>query len=786
MLNAPLPVVSMSWSRLVLLVLVLSFILSSLLSLFFLDDLDTVWSTSTPLQHSLHIAHSLLPPTSHAHQQHAAQQKAHAPHSPSHPPHSSTPPSQAPGSGHPAPSPSSPSPLPHGVVVDNETEAATDAALGVSLSRLLFSALEDDERSIDAMEQRVREAKAAQQRTKPPPTSPYATQPLALSNLTQHHHTAHLALLLRPTPDTAAGEDDAATTFSLIVVDPAEGGEGISGEERSRVDWYRRPAASFFLPTPPTLRLIITDDWQVSASSSFPGRVDLTATTVDHAWLALAVTSLQPPFDYALSLRIFHHHQRFVDIALPGHQPVTALTLLSHDATSAKLLVARHLDTRRFRAFRVVDGKEEEREMRVERDEDGPMVTNGVVGGAGDILRIVHYKESEDGEESVVLIEYDERHNRQSPFAAALYTLTRSTEAPQVNDSGTSAASVEVRAERAELLAVSDAITQDPLTPAEPPVSPEDVGAQPISVEQRLLHASAVASASSSLSFPPSSSSSSWQLTSTFPRYRSTGSLHPLPPSALISSSSPSHAYVAYSSTPFLTTVDRSHHFNPIEIIHLHPSTAFTHIAISEVGSLIALIDQQHDIILLQRPHAGHMGSIHGASEGKSQWEVALELILPSLLKRLPVLSASILTSRQQHSAQSVDSAPPAALSEQQRENEADTGGTQGPPPLPLMSDRLYLCLLFEGGVVATFALDVSEGLDAASLGYSLESTSMDKAERRPLHPLGMGATMGIDAVGEMLWLNWEFLIGLTHPPHTPLHTAHRTSCCGRWWPSLP
>ena len=743
-----------------LLVLVLSFILSSLLSLFFLDDFDSAWTSGSAHQHSLHIAHSTLPITPpHTHPHTPTPHKPHAPHSPTHHAHSSSLPSHTAGHSHSTSSPSSSSPLFH-ERGDNDTDGATDAALGVSLSRLLFSALEDDERVIDAMEQRVREAKAAQQRTKPAPTSPYATQPLLLANLTQQQ-TTHLALLQRTNAEPPAGEgaDDAAATFSLLVVEGVEGAEG-SGGERSRVDWYRRPAASFFLPAPPSLRLIVTDDWQVSGSSTFPGRVGFTAVTMDHSWLALAVTRMQPPFDYTLALRIFHNHQQHIDVELPGHQPITALTFLSHNATSATLLVARHLDTRRFRAFHLVQEKEEEEDgLRVEQGEDGPAVAAGVGGSSGgDVVRLLHYREGEEGEECVVLIEYDERLSRQSPFAAALYSLTRPTDGSRVNDSQLTAASAPARA---ELVAVSDAVTHEPLTPAQRPAPSTDVEAQPSSVEEQPSRAAAVASASSSLSFPPSSSSSSWQLTSTLPRYRSGGSVHPIPPSALVSSSSPSHAYVVYASTPFLTTVERSHAFAPIEIIHLHPSTSFTHIAVSEVGSLIALIDQQRDIILLQRAQsaaAAYTSSPPAAAEAKSQWEVALELILPSLLKRLPVLSASILTARQ-HAAPHTTTAVAAAASQQARADDGDSGGPYSSSSTPPQSERMsapYLCLLLEGGVLATFALDASAGLDAAAVGSALDSSALEEAE------VAVATGLGIDAVGELLWLNWEFLIGQT------------------------
>ena len=798
MLNAPLPVVSMSWSRLLLAVFVLSFVVSSLLSLFFLDDFDD-WGGEA--HQPLYIAHSQLPQQqphvkpAHAHHGHAGQHHTAAALL-----------GGGGGGGGAAGLAGLGGPAPHERSADNASSSGVEAALGVSLSHLLFSGLEAEERAIAGMERRVREARAAQQKTQQPPTSPYAAQPLLLANLTQQH-SAHLALVQR------APDGDA---FSLVVVDT----RGPVGLQRSTVEWYVRDARAFFLAAPPSLRHIVTDDWRSVAVCAIPGAVSHSAVTSDHAWLALAVTRLQPPFDYYLTLRVFHR-ERYIDVALPGHQPVTALTFLSHSAHSARLLVARRMDPRKFRAYDVrcvEDVGRSEAALTVEEGEEGPTASDAVSGGLGsgaDVIAMLHYAETGDTD-SVVLVEYHEdRANRQSPFAAALYGFLPSRERSQANDSGIGE-DKQALAEGSGPPQLSNAVSVGPLTPeAESDREPEESADLTHRTPPQLPSSAALvlslpppsspSSSSSSSSLP--SPSSSWQLVAALPRYRSTGFPHATPPSALIASSSADQSYVTYSSTPFLTVVDRSRHFNPIEIIHLHPSTMFTHAAISDVGGLIALIDQQRDIILLQRAaHAQqpppappqqqqqqqqqqlqqpqhHATHAHGHSyEAKSQWEVALELILPAMLKRLPVLSARIVAVRGEQPRRDA-----AATREDGKGQAADSAeAALAAPPSPSTAvapaaERLYLCLLFEAGVLATFALDVSEhaagggvggggpdGSDVSATAGASDHSASDDGDRRPTATL-----VGMEAVGELIWLNWEFLIGRpSHPTRRRCTTA--------------
>ena len=741
MLNAPLPLVTMSWSRLLLLLFVLSFILSSLVSLFFLDDFDDWGQEHQPL----YIAHTQLPSLPH-------------PSKPLHP-SSPSPSLHPPSLGVFPPHPPSPHPLDS---ADNSSDPpAPDAALGVSLSHLLFASLDADDAAIDAMEARVRLARAAQHKTRPSPPSPYTSHPLALSNLTSHLHLTHLALTPYPPPPSPTHDGPA---FRLLVIAPSP--------SSSRVEWYHRPAAPFFLPHPPALRHIVAEDWRPSAPpAEVEGRVSHSAVTPDLAWVALALTRLQPPFDYALALRLYGPGGGEMEVPLEGHQPVTALAWVGVGGggngtgegkrSGARLMVARHLDTRRFRAFDVSEG--EDGALVLEEGEDGPAsgegggVGGGGVEGVGDVVSMLHYAEGDV--DSVVLIDYDGRAQRQSPFGAALYALmpaavvVASAQA-QANDTG--AAVVVKEVDEAGLAALVDAVTDE----VQPPAVGTEEGVSVVSEEVK--PSPAVDALDEALSQASSEALQAWQLRSVLPRYRSTGSMHPPSASSLITSSSPSSSYVVFASTPFLTTVDWTRHYNPIEIIHLHPSTAFTHIAVSDDGRVIALVDHQRDIILLQRAHTAPQAPRHGATEVKSQWEVALELILPTLLKRLPVLSASILAVPA--SGQSVE-ADVAAGEEDgvSAEGEATVAGLA----VSAASERLYLCLLFEGGVLASFALDAPEEGEGRAGGSASDGLATDEAERRLLSGGGMAMTAGMDVVGEMLWLNWEFLIGQPPPAHS-------------------
>ena len=400
MLNAPLPLVSMSWSRLLLLILVLSFVLSSLISILFRDELDPFTSDH---HQTLHIAHSQLVQP---HEQPKKQQ----------------------------------------TVVSTEHDAsngtAVDEESGVRLSSIIFGGLAAEEAQIEAMEKLVREARAEQQKTLPQPTSPFASRPLVLANLTTQPFV-HLALIPAPSSATLTAvpsfcqlSADAAV-FSLVV---ASINESIAlslerfsewGESAAHINRYTRPALSFFLSSPSSLRHIVTDDWELQSTLPIPFARELllSTTTPDHSWAAVAYKTYElDTHDYTLHIDVSHlasfvHHPPSASLTLPGHQHVTALTFLSFNSSSARLMLSRRADVRRFRVYEVelsaapADGSEL---LVRELDEGGR--SNSL--GGGDVLQLLHYKErpGNGSRDSVVVIEYDPRGEAMSPFVAALYS----------------------------------------------------------------------------------------------------------------------------------------------------------------------------------------------------------------------------------------------------------------------------------------------------------------------------------------------------------------------------
>ena len=739
MLNAPLPLVSMSWSRLLLLILVLSFVLSSLISILFRDELDPFASEH---HQTLHIAHSqLVQPLEQT-------KKAQT-------------------------------------VVSTDREAgngtADDEETGIRLSPIVFGGLAAHEAEIEAMEKLVREARAEQQKTLPQPTSPFTSRPLVLANLT-HDPFVHLALI--PTPATTAASasplsfcelsaDDAM--FSLVVVTINESiaasldHASLWGENAAHLQRYTRPASSFFLSSPSALRHIVIDDWELQSSLPIPLARELlvSAATPDHTWAAVVYKTYElDTHEFSLHIDVSHlssflPHPPRLSLALPGHQEVTALTFLSFNASSARLMLSRRADVRRFRVYEVelkaataaADHDSNVSELLVMRELDEGARSSALGGGI--VKQLLHYKERPDGDsrDSVVVIEYDLRGDSVSPFMAALYSAPQldSDKVDDSHDKKQRGINDTDDSNRTELVQVNEEATHNTLIPANSTTT-----TAPASATADAANDTAVDLASSSTQSAYPDPKSLWTLAANpFPRYRAIHSLWPLPEAALVHSSSPSHSFVSFSSTPFLTTVDHHRHFEPIEIIHLNPNTVFTHMAVNEHATLIALIDRQRDVILLERKPppapvvvetAGGRGGKSGGGEGKTQWEVALELLLPPMLKRLDVLSASIVCVNR--STLTVDT--PISPSSSSSPVSSPASSSPSTSPASAATDRTYLTILFTTGVLATFALDVDDGDWSVAGGLDDE-----------LGGGGLLGLLGVTVLGDAIALNWEFLIGL-------------------------
>ena len=812
MLNAPLPLVSMSWSRLLLLIFVLSFVLSSLVSLMMIEDGDD-WAAAGDRQHAaLLIAHSQLPPelqqqAAGSHHTHHKQQQAQ------HHSISNSASANAADALHGGGAGQQAAGADGGGGGGGDGDGDAEAAQGLSLSPLLFSGLAADEAAIEAMEQRVREARAAQQRTAEtaaaasaaaPPPSQFASHALALSNLTQDC-MAHIALLPSPAlpaaPSSPSSLPAASSVLSLVLVQHWTASSSPLPPLTSSLSRYTRPAGSFFLSSPPSSRHVVTDDWAAAFTQPVPGLVSHLAVSSSHDWSAVAYTQHSPPHDYSLHLRVVHDRdgeQQTVDALLAGHQPVTGLSLSVSNGSCCRLLVSRRMDETMFKAWeaRVEDGQP----LTLQQAEDGPAVNDSASASASgrDVLRLLLYAERADSE-GVVVIESDERGNSQSPFVAAIYTRMAQRDSGD-NSSHSSAAG---GADTAQLLQLGPSISSEGLTAA----ATTDAGGNDSLALNGSEAVSARVSDSSELSVSPSASSSDWRLTSTLPRYRSMATVHPIPASALVTASSASHRFLAYGCTPFLTAVDASHQFAPIEIIHLQPSTVFSHLAVSAAGGLIAIVDQQRDVILLRRTAAAAHRHSHALpslpsspaappsapAELRSQWVVALELILPQLLRRLQVVSAQLLTLDRRTEAEretpsdrdraSKDGDSSGSVTEA----ESAAGGEEAAAVSSAASrDNLYLCLLFEGGVVASFALDVLEHelqLTAAAAD-SPSTQSVDGSVLGSLSVSGVGS--GVELLVELLLLNWELIIGLTVIVFSAAFSLQMSSITRAWQQQTP
>ena len=69
----------------------------------------------------------------------------------------------------------------------------------------------------------------------------------------------------------------------------------------------------------------------------------------------------------------------------------------------------------------------------------------------------------------------------------------------------------------------------------------------------------------------------------------------------LVTAASANHRFVAFAQVPLITTIDGNHNFEPIEIVHLEPETAFTGLAFNQKGTILAVADNHQDIIILHR-----------------------------------------------------------------------------------------------------------------------------------------------------------------------------------------
>ena len=773
MLNAPLPLVSMSWSRLLLLITVLSFVLASLISILFLDELDPL----SDHHQSLHIAHSQLV------QPQEQPKKLHTLVAADH---------------------------------DSGNGTAQDEDIGIRLSPLVFGGLAAEEADIEAMEKRVRAARAEQQKTLPQPTSPFTSAPLALANLTTDP-LIHLALIpplsaaaaaSQPLPSASHCQLAADTAlFSLVVVSINESiasslsslvNTSNAGQAAASMRRYTRPAASFFLASPSSLRHIVTDDWELQSSVdiALAHKLQLFATTSDHSWAAATYATYDfDTTDFTLHLLVSHLRSFVADpphvtVTLPGHQDVTALTFLSFNASSARFMLSRRADVRRFRVYQV------ELTDAAAADSDGATSPQLVVrqldeGASKDsfdgsvVIHLLHYREqSDDSRDSVVAIEYDRRSESVSPFSAALYSAPQQETESSTDDLSKppNSSNDTDDSNSTELAQVNEEATLTTLIPVH---TTNTTTADTTTIASNITHHdnnnnnNNNNNTSANYQPPPTTPpiypppAALWTLAANpFPRYRAIHSLFPLPPQALIHSSSPSHNFITFASTPFLTTVDRYHHFEPIEIIHLHPNTVFTHLAVNEQATLIALVDGQRDVILLERKAqpaqsvavglgvegvAGGGGGGRGGrsgGDGKMQWEVALELLLPPMLKRLDVLSASIVCiNRTTHPADTPASTP-TTPTEQPATTAPTTATTQSHPSF--VTDRTYLTLLFSTGVLATFALDVDDHDWAGGSGGMVDDELGGGSGAG-----GVLSLLGVTVLGDAIALNWEFLIGL-------------------------
>ena len=95
--------------------------------------------------------------------------------------------------------------------------------------------------------------------------------------------------------------------------------------------------------------------------------------------------------------------------------------------------------------------------------------------------------------------------------------------------------------------------------------------------------------------------------------------------------SSSASSFVAVVSAPYILTVDESRHFAPIELVHAQSGLSFRAVAANALHSLLAIIDNFNDLILLQRTSAEMQRA------GELQWQVAMELRMPERFHKLVI-----------------------------------------------------------------------------------------------------------------------------------------------------
>eukprot|EP00808_Paulinella_micropora_P006785 g30754.t1 len=83
---------------------------------------------------------------------------------------------------------------------------------------------------------------------------------------------------------------------------------------------------------------------------------------------------------------------------------------------------------------------------------------------------------------------------------------------------------------------------------------------------------------------------------------------------------SPGNQNLALGAAPFVVTVDKEQTYNPIEIINLDPERSFVVLAINAEGTLLAIVDDRNELLLLERFSNPSEPAVDGEA-----WEPGLE-----------------------------------------------------------------------------------------------------------------------------------------------------------------
>lgn len=689
-------------------------------------------------------------------------------------------------------------------------QSFSSSALGVSLSSILFQPLEADVQQISEMEKQVNEAiKAQTEKNKQKeqmnrntnnnnmmmtnthsadtpgrslhyqsqfdevPHSPYAVEPLILSNLTVKHTTYINRRQLTAT----------TAIFSLFVVQAAANADTNTEDEANHYSFitqYIRPAAPFFgssyLPSPVRQqRHVITDDWESVSQLKLNGSITHSAMTADQQWMVNAVHRTHQGsegLEYDLFLSVVHFppsaplladtadspllvdlQYQQLTIPLFGHQPITALAILpsldsstssSDNSNSITIILSRHGDRRLFRSIEVT-AKNSDNDLSYSDQPPGPRLNEPIIGQS-DVTHLLPFNHclsacaATNTSLDILVVDYDEDREG-APFNSAIYSLQNSQHSDNhSNDTGSDIGNNSEDEEQ-----IDEASASSPVTPSVVSVSP-------------------------------------WSRVSVVPSYRRSVARHS---SSLLSASSDNLHFLAFSSVPFLTSIDPAHKYDPIELIHLHPDTVFTAITIAEQGQLFIIADQQQDCIILHRSFTVKQNKHHNSNNTNSSsssnetqtlpvsvhaghWEVLMELIFPPYLRRLKISSMKIMHI-QRMNTETITGEATTATEEQERtsvenneyqnaanvddKDEGADAGNESGEPLSVSSQwsDSYLLVLFETGVLASFDLGLPILTPTDVEGFSSD-TQQTSNEQRNKDLTASFTTAAMEILGEVFW----------------------------------